>query len=341
MARAFGAIALSSIALLLCTSSCFRGTNVALPLEIIQIDERSPAAETRFRRLTLRLDQVFRRPYSITRIEADITSPESIRSALAQARDTKEMIVLAGSGVMANAAISRFSEATVLFASQHDPAEFGLLSVPRRATERRTGFTYDVNIVPQVLSILARSKIPVRKIAVIADRYLAAPWRDRLAATQLKFPELQFRVYEVNNDLDLQNCFTNADSTNVDVWFMLEGVAFAGQFESIKTELEKRRKIGVYPGREQVDSGGLMAYEPRVSDPFGIWARQISLIADGVLPSEIPVETPSEFTLSINLDAARRIGLTFTTAVIKTSSRVVFADRPSTRGHAVVRDKTP
>lgn len=67
-----------------------------------------------------------------------------------------------------------------------------------------------------------------------------------------------------------------------------------------------------------------MSYETRDPDPYGIWARQIVLLSHDIPAAQIPVEHTSSFELTINLDAARRIGVSFPSKVIKSASLVVF-----------------
>lgn len=75
------------------------------------------------------------------------------------------------------------------------------------------------------------------------------------------------------------------------------------------------------PHREGVEQGALMSYG---FDLYGMGmqaAHQAALVLSGVPPAEIPVEI-AEFSLSINLEVARRIGLTIPPAILR-QARVV------------------
>jgi ABC-type uncharacterized transport system substrate-binding protein len=69
------------------------------------------------------------------------------------------------------------------------------------------------------------------------------------------------------------------------------------------------RLPAIYPFRENVAAGGLMAYSEDMPELFRRAGAQIAAILDGANPADIPVEQPSRFFLTINLKAARALGL--------------------------------
>jgi putative ABC transport system substrate-binding protein len=76
-------------------------------------------------------------------------------------------------------------------------------------------------------------------------------------------------------------------------------------------ELALRYRIpAIYGGRVFTEVGGLMSYGDKRSESF----RQIGLytgrILQGEKPANLPVTQPTSFELVINLQAAKRLGLT-------------------------------
>ena len=307
-----------------CTKSPATPSNRGVEaVHLVRIDEAGPAGEQRRRRLVERLDRAHLN-YDISTIEADIGSLDDLDKALAKVPDRKEDIVLAGSALMAFAATRHFHEASILFASQHDPWEGGLISPTRAPAQPITGFTFDANTVPQVVSILERTNVAVHHVAIVADRFLAEPWTRRAAAMQQQLPHYRFSVFRVDDELDLERCFAGSQADDIDAWIFLGTPIASKRFERIKSEMEKRKKVAVYPRRSDILAGGLMSYETREPDPYGIWARQIVLLSHGVPVTQVPVEHTSSFELAINLEAASRIGLRFPPKLIKSASLVVF-----------------
>jgi putative ABC transport system substrate-binding protein len=85
----------------------------------------------------------------------------------------------------------------------------------------------------------------------------------------------------------------------------------------------KNRLPTVFPYRESVDAGGLMAYGPNVSDLFRRAATYVDKILKGAKPSDLPVEQPTKFELVINLKAAKALGLTIPQSVLARAHDVV------------------
>jgi putative ABC transport system substrate-binding protein len=72
----------------------------------------------------------------------------------------------------------------------------------------------------------------------------------------------------------------------------------------------KRRLPSMYPSREFVDAGGLMAYAVHFPDLYRRAAVYVDKILKGAKPADIPVEQPTKFELIINLKTAKALGLT-------------------------------
>jgi len=85
----------------------------------------------------------------------------------------------------------------------------------------------------------------------------------------------------------------------------------------------KNRLPAVYPSRESVDAGGLMAYGPNFADMFRRAATYVDKILKGTKPGDLPVEQPTKFELVINLKAAKALVLTIPPSVLGRADHVV------------------
>jgi putative ABC transport system substrate-binding protein len=63
----------------------------------------------------------------------------------------------------------------------------------------------------------------------------------------------------------------------------------------------KHRLPAIYPSREFVDAGGLIAYGVNYPDLYRRAAACAAKILKGAKPSDLPVEQPTKFELVINL----------------------------------------
>lgn len=83
------------------------------------------------------------------------------------------------------------------------------------------------------------------------------------------------------------------------------------------------RVPALYPEREFVDDGGLMAYGPSVPDNFRRAASYIDRILKGANPAELPIQEPVRFGFVINLKTANALGFTVPPLVIGRADEVI------------------
>lgn len=85
----------------------------------------------------------------------------------------------------------------------------------------------------------------------------------------------------------------------------------------------RNRLPAVYTSRSFVEAGGLLAYS---TDLWPSWMRTmeyVDKILRGAKPTELPVDLPTTYKLSVNLRTAKALGLTIPFSIMLSADRVI------------------
>ena len=85
----------------------------------------------------------------------------------------------------------------------------------------------------------------------------------------------------------------------------------------------KQRVPAIYPFREHVEAGGLMAYGVNLPDLARRAATSVDRILKGAKPADMPVELPTTFELIINLRTAKLLGLTIPPSMLARAEQII------------------
>ena len=83
------------------------------------------------------------------------------------------------------------------------------------------------------------------------------------------------------------------------------------------------RLPAMYPFKEIVEAGGLMAYETDQSNIFRRLGTYVDKVFKGAAPGGLPVEQPTKFDLTINLKTAKALGLTIPQSLLVRADEVI------------------
>ncbi len=85
----------------------------------------------------------------------------------------------------------------------------------------------------------------------------------------------------------------------------------------------KHRLPSMFEGTTWVDNGGLLSYSAAELDLFRRAATFVDKILKGTKPSDLPVEQPTKFEFTINLQTAKALNLTIQQSVLFRADKVI------------------
>ena len=223
----------------------------------------------------------------------------------------------------AKAATSTIPIVMVLVA---DPVGAGIVPSLARPGGNITGIT---NIVAELagkrLELLKEIVPAASRIAVLINpnsQNASLQMQSAEAAARTLGVELR-PVLEVRSAGDLEKAFEAAVHAHADAAIrMIDPLVFMLRKETATLAVKHRLPV-IYPTREDVEAGGLIAYGTNVPEQFRQAATFVDKILRGAKPAELPVEQPTKFELVINLKTAKALGLTIPRSVLLRADEVI------------------
>jgi ABC-type uncharacterized transport system substrate-binding protein len=134
---------------------------------------------------------------------------------------------------------------------------------------------------------------------------------------------LQAEILDVRGQGDIGRAFELAVRQHVDALVIgADGLTQMHQ-QTIIDLVARNRLPAVYPAREFVEAGGLIAYAVNYPDLYFRLASFVDKIFKGAKPAELPVEQPTKFELVINLKTAKALGLTIPQSLLLRADEVI------------------
>jgi putative ABC transport system substrate-binding protein len=233
-------------------------------------------------------------------------------------------IIVTTSSRSAHAA-QQVTKTTPIVLTTGDPVGTGLAASLARPGGNVTGLSV---LLPELsgkrLELLKETLPKLTRVAVLWNP-TARPAADVLKEMEVAAHAytLQLHLLEVRSADDIDTAFVemkkarlNALLTNLDPLTTLHS-------KRIVELAVKNRWPGMYPTRQFVEEGGLMAYGVIIGDLYYRAATYVDKILKGAKPADLPVEQPKKFELAINLKTAKQIGLTIPPNVLARADRVI------------------
>jgi len=210
----------------------------------------------------------------------------------------------------------------IVFAVTADPVASGLVASLAQPGGNVTGLSILApELVGKRLELLTQVVPGVSRVAVIwqPGGLGERTEKDMLTGAEVAARALGVRLQfvEARGPEDFDRAFSDMSSARASALTVLPSNMMNNERRRLVELAAKNRLPTVYPWREGVDAGGLMAYGANLADLARRAATYVDKILKGAKPADLPVEQPTMFELVINLKTAEALGLTIPPSLLQ------------------------
>lgn len=224
------------------------------------------------------------------------------------------------------AAKNSTSTIPIVIVSVGDPVGVGLVPSLARPGANVTGTSAMTSgVVGKSLELLKEALPKVSPVAVLWNPNNPVFQGEILRETEAAAAKLgvDLKTFGIRAPDEFDPTFAAIISARAASLLVLPDPLFSAYTARIAELAVKNRLPTMYGLREDVVAGGLLAYGPRYADLYRRAASYVDKILKGAKPADLPVEQPTMFEFTINLNTARTLGLVIPPAVLAVADEVI------------------
>ena len=231
--------------------------------------------------------------------------------------------VITTSGDLSTHAARQATTTIPIVAAVGFPVESGFVKSLARPGGNITGVAVLADVLSMKRLELLKDLMPrLSRVAVLWDpvTHERQPKAVEAAARTLG---LQVQILRAQTPGELAPAFEAAAKARAEALLVLVSPMFLGNQPTFVNLAARHRIPTIYDRRIWVESGGLISYGPSDEERSRLVAGQIDRILKGAQPANLPVQQPTRFELSINLKAAKALGMTISPALLQRADHVI------------------
>ncbi len=212
----------------------------------------------------------------------------------------------------------------IVFTLVGDPRAQGFAASLARPGGSMTGLSnISRELTAKRLSLFIEAVPAAKQIAVLVQPRPGVPVLVSEITAAAALLGVQITIIEATTAADIDAIFDRLAENPPDAVATLNSPLFYGERNRVVARAMALNRPQIYPEREFVEAGGLMAYG---ADFDVIWRRAaffVDRILKGAKPGDLPIEQPVKLLLSVNSGAARRLGIEFPPAILLRADEVI------------------
>jgi putative ABC transport system substrate-binding protein len=216
----------------------------------------------------------------------------------------------------------------VVFTNVTDPVGAGLVTNLARPEANVTGISNSATGLHSKRVDLLHEAVPSSKRLAVVSYFSVTTtsstiaWQEtREAAQKLG---LSAQVYDALQSTALDDVFAAVQRDRFDAFLLLpSGPVYFNQLGRFAQFVAQAGLPSMFEAREFTAAGALLAYGADIFDIPRRSATYVDRILKGAKPADLPVERPTKFDFSVNLTAARALGITIDQSVLAQATEII------------------
>src|SRR5262245_26572819 len=214
----------------------------------------------------------------------------------------------------------------IVMIAVRDPVGIGLIASLPRPGGNVTGVSGYAGLesVAKQLELLKQASPKVSRVAILSNptnAYHSLAIKEvNVAARSLG---VRRQLLEARGPNEFDEAFAAMAKERAGALLVLSDVIFNSHPTRLADLAVRNRLPTANAVRESVEAGGLMSYGPSFLDSYRRSAAYVDKILKGTKPADLPVEQPTKFELVINLQTAKRLGLTIPPTLLARADEVI------------------
>jgi len=206
-----------------------------------------------------------------------------------------------------------------------NPVERGLVAGLARPGGTVTGLTdAPMEMEGKRLQLLKEAVPTVTRVAVLSHPGATPePAFQRERETTARALGVTPQVYDVRDPAEFAGAFDAMTQARVEALFVAADPFWWFHRHRIIALVAQHRLPAIYPDRDFVQAGGLLAYDVNRIATFRRLGFYVDRIFKGASPGDLPVEQPTKFDLFINGKTAKALGLTIPQSLLMRADEVI------------------
>jgi len=253
---------------------------------------------------------------------------EGLRELAEELVRLKVDVLVVPNDTTAQAAKKATTTIPIVMTSSGNPIGNRVIESQARPGGNVTGLTsYTAELLDKRLGLLKEVLPKITRIAFLNSESAgqggsAAAFKD--AQGTAKVLGVTFQLVEVKaQNPDIEGAFRFMAKERIVALVTSPSPPIARQRKNILQLTEQNRIAAIHPEQRWTNEGGLMSYGANTVEQSRRAAVFVDKIFKGAKPADLPVEGPMKFEFVINLQAAKKIGVTIPQSVLFRADRVI------------------